>query len=64
MNMMSNVSYYFDIVDISGKMVSERYILSAAENRIDLGYLDNGLYIGRFYKGNQLVRTNKIIIAK
>ncbi|MFC2137806.1 CotH kinase family protein [Bacteroidota bacterium] len=57
-------NYLIELIDISGKLISPRIWINNANAYFDLSYLNNGFYIARIYKDNQLIISMKFIIRK
>jgi hypothetical protein len=56
--------YYVDLVNLAGIPVCPRIWLNEESNCLDMGRLDNGLYIVRIFRGNRLVQASRLILMK
>ncbi len=56
--------YSLDVIDISGKIIHPKVWLNSCMSQINLTHINNGLYLIRIFKNNQLIHADKLMIIR
>jgi hypothetical protein len=51
-----------EVMDYSGRVLSEKKFSAVSQMKLDLSFLNKGIYLIRFWKGNKPVYNSKIIL--